>query len=153
MTGAVLYALAIGYLLGSIPFGLVVTRLAGKGDIRAIGSGNIGATNVLRTGSRKLAALTLLLDAAKGAVAVLREVEVNGGDIEAGVAWSRLVATARDHDVEVTVSFTVETDGRLPDGTSLDAAWMTAGSRTGTRDSTVYTAPSAVIRSSPTVSG
>ena len=71
MTGAVLYALAIGYLLGSIPFGLVVTRLAGKGDIRAIGSGNIGATNVLRTGSKKLAALTLLLDAAKGAVAVL----------------------------------------------------------------------------------
>ncbi|MEO5640308.1 MAG: glycerol-3-phosphate 1-O-acyltransferase PlsY [Sphingomicrobium sp.] len=71
MTGDMIYALAIGYLLGSIPFGLIVTQLGGKGDIRDIGSGNIGATNVLRTGSKKLAALTLLLDAAKGAVAVL----------------------------------------------------------------------------------
>jgi glycerol-3-phosphate acyltransferase PlsY len=62
---------ALAYLLGSIPFGLVVTRLAGLGDIRQIGSGNIGATNVLRTGSKGLAALTLLLDAGKGAVAVL----------------------------------------------------------------------------------
>jgi acyl phosphate:glycerol-3-phosphate acyltransferase len=60
-----------GYLLGSIPFGLVLTRLAGLGDIRNIGSGNIGATNVLRTGNKPLAALTLLLDGAKGAVAVL----------------------------------------------------------------------------------
>ena len=71
MTGAVIYALVAGYLLGSIPFGLILTRLAGKGDIREIGSGNIGATNVLRTGSKKLAALTLLLDAAKGSAAVL----------------------------------------------------------------------------------
>ena len=70
MTGAVLIALLVGYLLGSIPFGLLLTRLAGKGDIRDIGSGNIGATNVLRTGSKGLAALTLLLDAAKGALAV-----------------------------------------------------------------------------------
>jgi acyl phosphate:glycerol-3-phosphate acyltransferase len=62
---------ALAYLLGSIPFGLVLTRLAGYGDIRAIGSGNIGATNVLRTGSKGLAVLTLLLDLAKGAVAVL----------------------------------------------------------------------------------
>ena len=62
---------ALAYLLGSIPFGLVLTRLAGYGDIRRIGSGNIGATNVLRTGSKKLAALTLLLDLAKGAAAVL----------------------------------------------------------------------------------
>ena len=62
-----LFATAIlGYLLGSIPFGLVVTRLAGQGDIRRIGSGNIGATNVLRTGSKGLAALTLLFDVAKG---------------------------------------------------------------------------------------
>jgi glycerol-3-phosphate acyltransferase PlsY len=61
----------LGYLLGSIPFGLLLTRAAGVGDIRKIGSGNIGATNVLRTGRRGLAAATLLLDAAKGAAAVL----------------------------------------------------------------------------------
>jgi glycerol-3-phosphate acyltransferase PlsY len=66
-----LIALAIGYLLGSIPFGLLLTRLAGKGDLRAVGSGNIGATNVLRTGSKWLAAVTLLLDAFKGTAAVL----------------------------------------------------------------------------------
>ncbi len=66
-----LAALLGGYLLGSIPFGLVLTRLAGLGDIRKIGSGNIGTTNVLRTGRKDLAALTLLLDAGKGAAAVL----------------------------------------------------------------------------------
>lgn len=62
--------LVFGYLLGSIPFGLLLTRAAGLGDVRNIGSGNIGATNVLRTGRKGLAALTLLLDALKGAVAV-----------------------------------------------------------------------------------
>jgi glycerol-3-phosphate acyltransferase PlsY len=66
------YAAAIaGYLLGSIPFGLLLTRAAGLGDIRRIGSGNIGATNVLRTGHKGLAAATLLLDGGKGALAVL----------------------------------------------------------------------------------
>jgi glycerol-3-phosphate acyltransferase PlsY len=64
-------ALAFGYLLGSIPFGLIFTRLAGTQDIRAIGSGSIGATNVLRTGRKELAAATLLADALKGTVAVL----------------------------------------------------------------------------------
>jgi glycerol-3-phosphate acyltransferase PlsY len=64
-------ALAFGYLLGSIPFGLLLTRAAGGGDIRAIGSGNIGATNVLRTGRKGLAAVTLLCDALKGTAAVL----------------------------------------------------------------------------------
>jgi acyl phosphate:glycerol-3-phosphate acyltransferase len=63
-------AAVIGYLLGSIPFGLVLSRAAGLGDIRQIGSGNIGATNVLRTGSKGLAALTLLLDLGKGCAAV-----------------------------------------------------------------------------------
>ncbi|MEZ5872282.1 MAG: glycerol-3-phosphate 1-O-acyltransferase PlsY [Nitratireductor sp.] len=67
---ALLWA-GFGYLLGSIPFGLILTRMAGLGDVRKIGSGNIGATNVLRTGNKPLAAITLLLDAAKGAVAVL----------------------------------------------------------------------------------
>ena len=71
MDSATIIALVVGYLLGSIPFGLLLTRFAGKGDIRDIGSGNIGATNVLRTGSKGLAAATLLLDALKGAVAVL----------------------------------------------------------------------------------
>lgn len=60
---------ALGYLLGSIPFGLILTRLAGLGDVRSIGSGSIGATNVLRTGNKGLAALTLLLDGGKGAAA------------------------------------------------------------------------------------
>src|SRR6185369_14493673 len=64
-------ALIIGYLLGSIPFGLILTRLAGTQDLRAIGSGNIGATNVLRTGRKGLAAATLLGDALKGTAAVL----------------------------------------------------------------------------------
>src|SRR6185437_5113856 len=63
--------LLIGYLLGSIPFGLLLTKAAGLGDVRSIGSGNIGATNVLRTGSKGLAAATLLLDVLKGTLAVL----------------------------------------------------------------------------------
>jgi acyl phosphate:glycerol-3-phosphate acyltransferase len=70
MTTEMLLALLVGYALGSIPFGLLLARLGGKGDIRAIGSGNIGATNVLRTGSKGLAAATLILDAVKGAAAV-----------------------------------------------------------------------------------
>lgn len=63
--------LVLGYLLGSVPFGLILTRVTGAGDLRAIGSGNIGATNVLRTGRKGLAAATLLLDLLKGLVAVL----------------------------------------------------------------------------------
>ncbi|CAL8973250.1 Glycerol-3-phosphate acyltransferase [Rhodoplanes serenus] len=72
-------ALVLGYLLGSIPFGLLLTRLAGAGDIRTIGSGNIGATNVLRTGRKGLAAATLLLDAFKGTAAVLIAPVIVGG--------------------------------------------------------------------------
>lgn len=64
------FALALGYLLGSVPFGLVLTRMTGAGDLRAIGSGNIGATNVLRTGRKGIAAATLLLDMGKGLAAV-----------------------------------------------------------------------------------
>jgi glycerol-3-phosphate acyltransferase PlsY len=71
MTFSLIAALLLGYLLGSIPFGLLLTRLAGIGDIRAIGSGNIGATNVLRTGRKGLAAATLIFDMLKGTVAVL----------------------------------------------------------------------------------
>ena len=68
---ALIAAIAAGYLIGSIPFGLVLTRMAGLGDIRRIGSGNIGATNVLRTGNKSLATATLLLDVGKGALVVL----------------------------------------------------------------------------------
>lgn len=67
----ILFASLIGFALGSIPFGLVLTRAAGLGDVRDIGSGSIGATNVLRTGNKGLAAATVLLDAAKGAVPVM----------------------------------------------------------------------------------
>jgi len=79
-------ALVIGYLFGSIPFGLLLTRAAGLGDIRTIGSGNIGATNVLRTGNRALAAATLLLDGAKGTAAVLLCAHLlPGAEIAAGL--------------------------------------------------------------------
>src|SRR5665213_2395526 len=82
-------ALAFGYLLGSIPFGLLITRAAGGPDVRTIGSGNIGATNVLRTGRKDLAALTLLADVLKGTVAVLlatRFVADTGGVMPATAA-------------------------------------------------------------------
>ena len=75
-----LFALIVGYLLGSIPFGLILTRLAGTTDIRSIGSGNIGATNVLRTGRKYLAAATLLLDGLKGTAAVLIAARLWGPD-------------------------------------------------------------------------
>jgi glycerol-3-phosphate acyltransferase PlsY len=71
MTTDLLFALLGGYLFGSIPFGLILTRLAGKGDVRKVGSGNIGATNVLRAGGKGLAAATLILDALKATAAVL----------------------------------------------------------------------------------
>jgi len=83
------FGIVLGYLLGSIPFGYLLTQAAGLGDIREIGSGNIGATNVLRTGNRKLAAATLLLDALKGAAAVL-VVRAMAGDPAA--LWSGLGA-------------------------------------------------------------
>jgi glycerol-3-phosphate acyltransferase PlsY len=79
----------LGYVLGSIPFGLLLTRAAGLGDIRAVGSGNIGATNVLRTGRKGLAAATLLLDALKGAVAVLAAGRFGGPD---AALWAGLGA-------------------------------------------------------------
>ena len=84
----VLLCLALGYLLGTIPFGLIITRLAGLGDVRKIGSGNIGATNVLRAGKKWAAALTLLLDGGKGFAAVVigyAYFGINGGAI-AGIA-------------------------------------------------------------------
>ncbi len=78
-TQLILWA-AVGYLMGSVPFGMIVARIMGLGNLRQIGSGNIGATNVLRTGNKLAAALTLLLDAAKGAVAVLLARNLAGED-------------------------------------------------------------------------
>ncbi len=91
-----LLGVAAAYLLGSIPFGLLLSRLAGLGDIRAIGSGNIGATNVLRSGRKDVAALTLLLDAAKGAAAVL---------LFPQVAWLAGVAAVLGHCTSPWVGF------------------------------------------------
>ena len=76
--GVAIAAMVLGYLLGSIPFGLILTRAAGLGDIRSIGSGNIGATNVLRTGNKKLAAATLLLDALKATAAAVAGTYIAG---------------------------------------------------------------------------
>lgn len=94
-----LLALLLGYVLGSIPFGLILTRKAGLGDIRSIGSGNIGATNVLRTGNKGLAAATLLLDVLKGTAAVfLAWLLVNalsaGGSLQAGTSVHTAAAPA-----------------------------------------------------------
>ena len=80
----------VAYLLGSIPFGLLLTKFSGAGDIREIGSGNIGATNVLRTGRKSLAIATLLLDAAKGCVAVLIGQSV-GPDLAIIAAWGAVL--------------------------------------------------------------
>jgi glycerol-3-phosphate acyltransferase PlsY len=86
-----LFALALGYLLGSIPFGLLLTRLAGKGDIRKIGSGNIGATNVLRTGNKWIAALTLILDCLKATAAILLARRLFGDDTAVSAAAGALI--------------------------------------------------------------
>jgi len=91
MTREMLFALALGYLFGSIPFGLVLTGLAGKGDIRNIGSGNIGATNVLRTGSKLLAALTLILDCLKATAAILIAKRFFGDESAAFAAAGALI--------------------------------------------------------------
>lgn len=79
MIGIYIAALVIGYLFGSIPFGLILTKIAGTQDLRSIGSGNIGATNVLRTGRKGLAAATLLLDALKGTAAVILAAHLASG--------------------------------------------------------------------------
>ena len=102
---ALIATIAAGYLIGSIPFGLVLTRMARLGDIRRIGSGNIGATNVLRTGNKSLAAATLLLDVGKGALVVL-VVSRNWGFVglmDAGLFTG--LATVLGHNFPVWLKF------------------------------------------------
>ena len=112
-------AVAIGYLLGSIPFGLVLPRLAGHGDIRSIGSGNIGATNVPRTGSKPLAAATLLLDGGKGAAAVLIGFAIGGAS--AGLFAG--LASVLGHNFPVWLKFKGGKGVATTLGVILAASW------------------------------
>jgi glycerol-3-phosphate acyltransferase PlsY len=111
--------LLVGYLLGSIPFGLILTRSAGLGDIRRIGSGSIGATNVLRTGNKKLAAATVLLDGLKGAVAVLLVFRFGPPD---GVLWAGIGAVL-GHDFPVWLGFRGGKGVATAYGVLIAAAW------------------------------
>jgi glycerol-3-phosphate acyltransferase PlsY len=109
----------VGYLLGSIPFGLLLTRMAGLGDIRGIGSGNIGATNVLRTGRKSLAAATLLLDALKGVAAVL----IAGALVEPDIALLAGLAAVLGHLFPVWLNFKGGKGIATGLGVLIAAAW------------------------------
>jgi len=111
--------LLLGYLFGAIPFGLLLTRAAGLGDIRAIGSGNIGATNVLRTGRKGLAAATLLLDGLKGAAAVLLALRLAGHD---AALWAGLGAVL-GHLFPVWLRFKGGKGAATGYGVLIAAAW------------------------------
>ncbi|MFQ5970793.1 MAG: glycerol-3-phosphate 1-O-acyltransferase PlsY [Alphaproteobacteria bacterium] len=114
-------ATALSYLIGSIPFGLVLTRLAGLGDLRRIGSGNIGATNVLRTGSKTLAVLTLLLDGGKGALVVLVAYRFFGPDIRFFAA----IAVVLGHLFPVWLLFRGGKGVATTLGVLLGLSWLT----------------------------
>ena len=109
----------LGFLLGSIPFGLLLTRAAGLGDIRRVGSGNIGATNVLRTGNKALAAATLLLDGLKGAVAVLLATWLGGHE---AVLWAGIGAVL-GHAFPVWLGFKGGKAAATSYGVLIAAAW------------------------------
>jgi glycerol-3-phosphate acyltransferase PlsY len=111
--------ISLGYLLGSIPFGLLLTRAAGLGDIRRIGSGNIGATNVLRTGNKGLAAATLLLDGLKGALAVLLARWLGGYE---AVLWAGIGAVL-GHTFPIWLGFKGGKGGATSYGVLIAAAW------------------------------
>ena len=115
-----LAAVVLGYLLGSIPFGLVLTRAAGLGDIRQIGSGNIGATNVLRTGNKPLAALTVVLDGGKGAAAVLAALAMSGNPVLPLIAG---VCAVIGHNFPVWLRFKGGKGVATTLGTLLAMAW------------------------------
>ncbi len=118
MISLILAALG-GYLLGSVPFGLVLTRLAGLGDIRQIGSGNIGATNVLRTGRKGLALATLLLDGGKGAIAVGLVWVLLGRDMVPVAGFAAVLG----HNFPVWLGFKGGKGVATTIGTLLAAAW------------------------------
>lgn len=115
----VIAAIVGGYLLGSVPFGLVLVRLAGLGDIRAIGSGNIGATNVLRTGRKGLALATLLLDGGKGAMAVLAARLILGEDAVPLAGFAAIVG----HNFPVWLGFKGGKGVATTIGTLMAASW------------------------------
>ena len=119
-TPILLAAVILAYLLGSIPFGVVMSRLFGLGDLRKIGSGNIGATNVLRTGNKGAAALTLLLDAAKGGVAVWLARELTGAE---GTAQLAGAAAFIGHIFPIWLGFKGGKGVATFLGTILVAAW------------------------------
>jgi len=124
MTGnavLILVSGALGYLLGSIPFGLLLTRAAGLGDIRKVGSGNIGATNVLRTGHKGLAAATLLLDALKGVAAVL--IAGTFGPIAAIAAIAAALGAVLGHMFPVWLGFKGGKGGATVLGVFLGLSW------------------------------
>jgi len=118
MTALILAAIA-GYLLGSVPFGLVLTRAAGLGDIRQIGSGNIGATNVLRTGRKGLALTTLLLDGGKGAIAVGLAWGVLGRDLVPVAGFAAVLG----HNFPVWLGFKGGKGVATTFGTLMAASW------------------------------
>lgn len=126
----------MGYLLGSIPFGLLLTRAAGLGDIRKVGSGNIGATNVLRTGRKGLAAATLLLDALKGVIAVLIARQV--GELAAVGAGAGAVI---GHMFPVWLGFKGGKGGATVLGVFLSLSWPIAAVGAG-----VYLLTAAIFR-------
>ena len=112
-------ALICGYLLGSVPFGLVLVRLAGLGDIRSIGSGNIGATNVLRTGRKGLALATLLLDGGKGAIAVLLARFILGEDTVPLAGMAAIIG----HNFPIWLAFKGGKGVATTFGTLMAASW------------------------------
>ena len=114
-------AFVAAYAIGSIPFGMLVTRLAGHGDIRKIGSGNIGATNVLRTGSKPLAALTLLLEVAKGLVVVLLAKFIGGPEL----TWFAAIGVVVGHIFPVWLRFRGGRGVATTIGTILGLSWLT----------------------------
>lgn len=122
----------LGYLLGSVPFGLLLTRAAGLGDIRTIGSGNIGATNVLRTGNKPVAAATLLLDAGKGAVAVLIAAALGGRNAALWAGFGAVVGHMFPIWLKlrggkgVATAYGVLLAAALPVGLAAGAVWLAA---------------------------